>query len=73
MVQDLLVDVADEVDQALLLGAAERVVDGIKIGDQHPLEPLQHLPQELALPRRFVHEHDLFQVREHPHVSFTGS
>jgi hypothetical protein len=66
--QDVLVEVTQQVDQAFLLRARHRVVGGVEVTHQHPAEVLEHLVQEVALPRRPVQEDDLLQVREDPDV-----
>ena len=42
VLQDLLVDVAYEVDKAFLLLTRHAVVSGVKVAHQHSIEPCQH-------------------------------
>ena len=48
---EVVVDVADEVDEALLLPAWDAVVAGVEIADQDALVSGQHLADDVGLPR----------------------
>ena len=65
---EVVVDVADEVDEALLLPARHRVVAGVEIADQHALVSGQHLADDVGLPRLGHAEDDVLAVGEHPDV-----
>ena len=47
----VMVELPDEMDQALLLCARHRVVWGVEVGDEHPTEVLQQVPEEAAFAR----------------------
>ena len=48
---EVVVDVADEVDEALLLSAWDAVVAGVEIADQDALVSGQYLADDVGLPR----------------------
>jgi hypothetical protein len=56
------------VDQALLLRAVYRIVGGLEVGDQNPLEILEQILEEAAFTRRPVQEDNIFEAGEHPDV-----
>ena len=72
VVQQLLVHVPHQVDQALLLRAREGVVGRVEVRHQHAAEVLEQLGQEVPLPGRPVQVHDLLGGREHPDVPLPG-
>src|SRR5262249_8566220 len=68
VVQQLLVHVPYQVDEAFLLGAVERVVCGVEVRHQHTLEILEQAWQKVSLPRGSETIHDLLSSRENPHI-----
>src|SRR5208337_990709 len=70
VVQQLLVDVSHQVDEALLLWAFDGVVGGVEVGYKDAVEVLEQFPQEVPLSGRPVHVDDLFQICEDPDVAF---
>ena len=64
----VVVEVPDQVDEAFLLLAGQRVVAGVEVGDQHPLEVAEQVLEEVRLPARPVQVHHVLQVRQHPDV-----
>src|SRR5208337_3730667 len=70
VVQQLLVDVPHQVNEALLLRAFDGVVSGVEVRYKDAVEVLEQSPQEVPLSGRSVHEHDFFQVCEDPDVAF---
>src|SRR5262249_54137932 len=69
VVEQVVVDIPREVDEALLLGTLDRVIRRVEIGDEDAPEPVEHLLEDRTLARGRVDIDNLFQVREGPDVS----
>jgi hypothetical protein len=46
-----MIEIPDEMDQALLLCTRQHVVWGVEVGDEHSTEVLQQVPEEAAFAR----------------------
>src|SRR5262249_54537646 len=62
---EVIVDVADEVDEALLLPAWDAVVAGIEVAHQDAPVAGQHLADDVGFPRLGHPENDMAAVGEH--------
>jgi hypothetical protein len=69
---EILIEVANEMDQTFLLLAWQRVVSGIEVGDEYALEALEQVVQEIRLPRWPVQVDNFLQVREDPDIPFAN-
>src|SRR5262249_48840649 len=72
VVQQILIHIADEVEEALLLGAVDGVIGRVEIRDQHTFEILEQLLEEVTLACWSAHERDFFEVREDPDIHLPG-
>ena len=66
--QQVVVQVSDQVDEALLLRALDRVVGRVEVGDQDTLEPGQGLLRGRSVPGRGVDVHRRVGAGEDPDV-----
>src|SRR5262249_19700861 len=68
-VEQVVVDIPREMDEAFLLGTFDRVIGRVEVGDEDAPEPVEHLLEDRTLARGGVDIDNLFQVREGPDVS----
>src|SRR5262249_19747189 len=64
----VIVDIPDEMDQALLLRAGQRVVAAVEVGYQDPPKVLQHILEKGGLAVGSVYVQDVLQVRQDPDI-----
>ena len=68
--QQIAVEVSDQMDKAFLLGAVQRVVAAVEIGDENPREALEQSLEEAGLPAWPVQIQHVLHVRQHPDIAF---
>src|ERR1700730_7587236 len=69
ILQHIIVQIAHEMNQALLLRAVHRIVCWIEVRDQDSFEPLQELLHCLRLAALAVKVDDVVKIAEHPDVT----
>ena len=70
VLQDLVVQISNEMDQTLLLGALDAVVSGVEIGHQDTLKILQHVLDGVTLPSLRIEVSDFFHAGEDPNKPY---
>jgi hypothetical protein len=69
ILQHIIVEIAHEMNQALLLRAVHRIVCWIEVRDQDSFEPLQELLHRLRLAALAVKVDDVVKIAEYPDVT----
>ena len=66
----VVIDVAHQMHETLLLLALERIIRSVKIGDQNTRELAEHLLEKSRFPRWLVEVVDLIHGGQNPNIAF---
>src|SRR5271166_1199815 len=72
VVQQLLIHIPNEVDETFLLGAVDRVVGGVEVGNKNPVKVSEQFLQEVPLSCWSIHKNNFFQSRKNPYITLPG-
>src|SRR5258705_3952080 len=67
--KEIVVHVADQVHEALLLRARHRLVGGVEVRDENASKPFEHTPEDRSIAAAGVDERDVILCGEDPHVA----
>ena len=68
--QQIIVDIANDMYDALLLLAGERIICRIEVGDQNAGEGMEHLLEKRSLPGWLVKVIHFVHAGQHPDIAF---
>src|SRR6516225_8345663 len=69
LLENVFIQIADQMDQAFLLFATDRIIRRIKIGDQYTVETTQKLLGNLPFTGSRPKVDHFLHAREYPHVT----
>src|SRR5215469_13783565 len=73
LLENSFVQIPNQMDQAFLLRATDRIIGRIEIGDQDALETSEELLGHISFTSRRPDVHHLLHAREYPNVAITFS
>src|ERR1017187_1327426 len=69
LLQNIFVQITDQMDQAFLLSATDRIIRRVEIGDQHTSETTQELHGNTPFTGSRPKVDHFLHAREYPHVT----